>query len=61
MATLQYYKDMLGTNDQPVSATLNSDQAAAIVKAHDVGIANLNNEERILVDQAISRIKDSIR
>lgn len=61
MATLQYYKDMLGTNDQPVSATLNSDQAAAIVKAHDVGIANLNNEERTLVDQAISRIKESIK
>ena len=52
---------MLGTNDQPVSATLNSDQAAAIVKAHDEGIANLNNEERILVDQAISRIKESIK
>lgn len=61
MATLQYYKDLLGVKDQHVSAVLSVDQAAAIVKAHDVGISNLNREEVALVDQAISRIKDSIR
>lgn len=61
MAELQYYKDMLGTEDYQVSAVLNSDQAAAIVKAHDVGIADLNSEEAELVDQAISIIKGSIR
>jgi len=61
MATLQYYKDLLGDQDQQVSAVLNADQSAAIVKAHDAGVSNLTNEETALVDQAISRIKDSIR
>lgn len=61
MALLQYYKELIRTEDYQVSALLNSDQAAAILKAHDVGIANLNSEEEALVDQAISRIKDSIR
>ena len=55
------FRDMLGPDDTQVSAVLNADQAATIVKADDVGVDNLTNAETGLIDQAISRIKESIR
>lgn len=39
---------------------INREQGAAIIKAHDVGILNLNAEEQILVDQVMSTIKFEI-
>lgn len=55
---LNYYQEMARPGVYKVDLT--ADQAAAILKAHDHGIAALESDETALIDQVMSILKDEI-
>jgi hypothetical protein len=56
------YRDLLGNNPtrETITVSLNVNQAAAVLKAHDHGIKALNDEEIALLDQVMSKLKSEI-
>lgn len=56
---LDYYRSL--TSGGSYISMLSCDQAAAVLKAHDHGLSNLNREEIELLDQVMSILKDEIR
>lgn len=60
---LDYYQAMLRSREnwyETVAIDLDEAQAAAILKAHDHGIANLEPGEVALLDQVMSKLKEEI-
>lgn len=57
---LDYYREM--TRDQKCSVSLTGDESAVVLKAYDYGVLALcfNEEERLLLDAVISKLKDII-
>lgn len=55
---LDYYRRLTSGGD--AEANLSQDEAAAVLKAHDHGIKAMGAEEVRLLDQVISKLKDSI-
>jgi hypothetical protein len=56
--SLDYYRGLTSGGD--AEANLSQDEAAAVLKAHDHGIEAMGTEERRLLNQVISKLKDSI-
>ncbi|BCD97678.1 hypothetical protein MARGE09_P1879 [Marinagarivorans cellulosilyticus] len=56
---IDYYRGL--TSGGSYLAMLSQDQAAAVLKAHDHGIAALGIEEVALLDQVMSILKGEIR
>jgi hypothetical protein len=56
---LDYYRGLTERSGH-ADISLNSDQSAAILKAHDHGIAAMGAEEIKLLDQVVSKIKSEI-
>lgn len=52
---LDYYREM--TRDQKCSVLLTGDESALVLKAYDYGVPCLNQEERVLLDAVISKLK----
>lgn len=55
---LEHYMGMAKAGTYP--AQLSTEQAAAVLKAHDHGIAALSQEEIALLDQVMSILKEEI-
>lgn len=55
---LDYYREM--TRDQKCTVSLTGDESALVLKAYDYGVPCLNQEERLLLDAVISKLKDVI-
>lgn len=56
---LSYYESLV--SQRAITAELAKKEQAAIIKAHDWGLAQLNDEEKELVERAISAITFAIR
>lgn len=61
MQSLAYYTNLLGDGGFEIQADIGTDQAAVLIKAHDYGVACLSEGEIQLLDQLISRLKDSLK
>jgi hypothetical protein len=55
---LDYYREM--TRDQQCSVSLTGDESAVVLKAYDYGVPCLNQEEKLLLDGVITKLKEII-
>lgn len=56
--SLDYYLSM--TRGGTYSLNIDQEEAAAVLKAHDYGIAALDSGEVVLIDRLVSKLKDEI-
>lgn len=58
MQSLEYYKSLAAGKARTVE--LSQEEECAVLKAHDYGVKNLNEDELQLIDRVVSKLKDEI-